>query len=100
MTIAWYGHLKFGHDWPIWKAIVVSWGIALVEYCLAVPANRMGYGAFTGFQLKIMQEVITLTVFVGFAVLVLKERMAWNHLAAFACLGGAAYFAFAIHDAV
>lgn len=95
MTVAWYGHLKFGYDWPLWKAIGVSWGIAFIEYCLAVPANRFGYGQFSGFQLKILQEVITLSVFTVFAVLVLKEKMAWNHVAAFLCLGGAAYFAFA-----
>jgi uncharacterized protein (DUF486 family) len=95
MTVAWYGHLKYGHDWPLWKAIVVSWTIALIEYCLAVPANRLGYGQFSGFQLKIIQEVITLVVFIGFAVAILKERLAWNHLAAFAFLGLAAFFAFA-----
>ncbi len=95
MTFAWYGHLKFGHDWPLWQAILVSWGIALFEYCLAVPANRLGYGAFTGFQLKIMQEVITLAIFMVFAVLFLKEKLAWNYLVAFAFLGGAAFFAFA-----
>ena len=94
MTIAWYGHLKYGHDWPLWKAIVISWGIALIEYCLAVPANRLGYGAFTGFELKIMQEVVTLAVFSVFAIVFLKERFAWNYVAAFACLGAAAYFAF------
>lgn len=96
MTFAWYGHLKYGHDWPLWKAVLVSWAIALLEYCLAVPANRLGYGMFTGFQLKIAQEVITLLVFVGFAVLFLGERPAWNHFAAFACLGGAAWFAFGV----
>ncbi|HSS50527.1 MAG TPA: DMT family protein [Thermoanaerobaculia bacterium] len=95
MTFAWYGHLKYGHGWPLWKAILVSWSIALIEYCLAVPANRLGYGAFSGFQLKIIQEVITLIVFVVFAVLFLKEKVAWNHLAAFACLAAAAFFAFA-----
>jgi hypothetical protein len=95
MTFAWYGHLKYGHGWPLWKAILVSWGIALLEYCLAVPANRLGYGEFSGFQLKIIQEVVTLTVFVGFAVMFLKEKLAWNHLAAFACLAAAAFFAFA-----
>jgi uncharacterized protein (DUF486 family) len=73
----------------------VSWGIALIEYCLAVPANRLGYGEFTGFQLKIIQEVVTLAIFVVFAVLFLREKFAWNHAAAFVCLGGAAYFAFA-----
>ena len=93
MTFAWYGHLKYGPDWPLWKAILVSWAIALLEYCLAVPANRIGFGEFSGFQLKIIQEVITLTVFVVFAVLFLKEKIAWNHVVAFGCLGLAAYFA-------
>jgi hypothetical protein len=95
MTFAWYGHLKYGHAWPLWKAIVVSWAIALLEYCLAVPANRLGYGQFSGFQLKIIQEVVTLIVFVGFAVMFLKEKLAWNYLVAFAFLGGAVFFAFA-----
>jgi len=95
MTFAWYGHLKYGHDWPLWKAILVSWAIALLEYCLAVPANRLGYAHFSGFQLKIIQEVVTLSVFMVFAVLFLKEKLAWNYLVAFACLGVAAFFAFA-----
>ena len=95
MTVAWYGHLKYGHDWPLWKAILISWGIALFEYCLAVPANRLGYGEFSGFQLKIIQEVVTLVVFIGFAVMVLKEQLAWNYLVAFVFLGVAAFFAFA-----
>jgi uncharacterized protein (DUF486 family) len=95
MTFAWYGHLRYGKDWPLWKAVLVSWLIAFLEYCVAVPANRLGYGQLTGFQLKIAQEVVTLSVFIVFAALFLKERVAWNHLAAFACLGGAAYFAFA-----
>ena len=95
MTFAWYGHLKYGHDWPLWKAIAVSWAIALLEYCLAVPANRLGFGTFTGFQLKIIQEVMTLTVFIVFAVLFLKEKISWNYLVSFAFLGGAAFFAFA-----
>jgi uncharacterized protein (DUF486 family) len=95
MTIAWYGHLKYGHSWPLWKAILVSWAIALLEYCLAVPANRLGYGEFSGFQLKIIQEVITLLVFMGFAVTFLKEKLAWNYLVAFAFLAVAAFFAFA-----
>jgi len=95
MTFAWYGHLKYGHGWPLGKAILVSWGIALFEYCLAVPANRLGYGQFTGFQLKIIQEVVTLVVFMGFAIAFLKEKLAWNYVAAFACLAAAAYFAFA-----
>ncbi len=95
MTIAWYGHLKYGHEWPLWKAILVSWAIALLEYCLAVPANRFGYGEFTGFQLKIIQEIITLGVFAGFAILFLKEKFAWNYVVAFIFLGIAAFFAFA-----
>jgi uncharacterized protein (DUF486 family) len=95
MTLAWYGHLKYGHSWPLWKAILVSWAIALLEYCLAVPANRLGYGEFTGFQLKIIQEVVTLIVFMGFAVTFLKEKIAWNYLVAFAFLAAAAFFAFA-----
>jgi len=95
MTFAWYGHLKYGHAWPLWKAILVSWAIALLEYCLAVPANRLGYGHFSGFQLKIIQEVITITVFIGFAILFLKEKLAWNYVVAFAFLAVAAFFAFA-----
>src|SRR3984957_10160736 len=94
-TFAWYGHLKYGHDWPLWKAILISWGIALLEYCLAVPANRFGYGQFTGFQLKIIQEVVTLIVFMVFAVTFLKEEFAWNYIVAFVFLGLAAFFAFA-----
>src|ERR1035441_638245 len=95
MTFAWYGHLKYGHAWPLWKAIVVSWAIALIEYCLAVLANRLGYGRCAGFQLKIVQEVFTLVVFSGFAVLFLKEKLALNYLVAFVFLGLAAFFAFA-----
>jgi len=95
MTFAWYGHLKYGHAWPLWKAILVSWGIALIEYCLAVPANRLGYGSFSGFQLKIAQEIITLAVFIVFAVLFLRERLAWNHVVACGFLAIAAVFAFA-----
>ena len=99
MTFAWYGHLKYGHDWPLWKAILVSWGIALLEYCLAVPANRLGYVEFSGFQLKIIQEVVTIVVFMAFAILYLKEKVAWNYLVAFAFLGVAAFFAFAFKAA-
>lgn len=95
MTFAWYGHLKYGSDWPLWRVILISWAIALLEYCLAVPANRLGYGLFSGFQLKIIQEVITLVVFIAFAIFFLKEKLAWNYLVAFAFLGGAAFFAFA-----
>jgi uncharacterized protein (DUF486 family) len=95
MTFAWYGHLKYGHAWPLWKAILVSWCIALIEYCLAVPANRWGYTHFRGFQLKIMQEVITLSVFLVFGVLFLQEKVNWNYIVAFCLLIAAAVFAFA-----
>jgi len=95
MTIAWYGHLKYGHEWPLWKAILVSWCIALIEYCMAVPANRLGFGVFTGFQLKIIQEAITLTVFLVFAVVYLKEKTAWNYAVPFALLIAAVVVAFA-----
>ena len=95
MTFAWYGHLKYGHDWPLWKAILVSWAIALFEYCLAVPANRLGFAHFSGFQLKIIQEVITITVFIVFALTFLREKLAWNYVVAFAFLALAAFFAFA-----
>jgi uncharacterized protein len=95
MTFAWYGHLKYGHSWPLWKAILVSWLIALLEYCLAVPANRWGFGAFTGFQLKIVQEAITVAVFIVFAITFLKEKMAWNYAVSFALLMAAVVVAFA-----
>ena len=96
MTFAWYGHLKYGHDWPVWKAVVLSWCIAFVEYCFAVPANRWGAAAgYSGFQLKIVQEVVTLAVFCVFAVVFLKEKLAWNYLVAFLFLAVAAFFAFA-----
>jgi uncharacterized protein (DUF486 family) len=95
MTFAWYGHLKYGHAWPLWKAVLVSWAIALLEYCLAVPANRFGYTKFSGYQLKMIQEIVTLVVFVGFATTFLKEKLAWNYLVAFVFLGVAAFFAFA-----
>jgi len=95
MTFAWYGHLKYGKGWPLWKVVLVSWLIALVEYCFAVPANRLGYGEFNGFQLKIVQEIITLIVFIVFAVTFLKEKLAWNYVVAFVFLGVAAFFAFA-----
>jgi len=94
MTFAWYGHLRF-KDTPLWLVILASWGIAFIEYCLAVPANRWGYGEFTAGQLKVIQEIITLTVFAGFAVLYLGESLRWNHGAAFACLIAAVGFMFA-----
>jgi len=97
MTLAWYGHLKFKflEGKSIVFVILVSWGIALLEYCFMVPANRLGYlsGTFTGYQLKIIQEVITLGVFVVFAWLVLKERFTWNYAVSFGFLLLAVWFA-------
>lgn len=93
MTIAWYGHLKHKAS-PLWIVILVSWGIALFEYCFQVPANRWGSNSFTPYQLKIMQEVITLVVFVGFAMIYFKTWPAWNHVAAFVCILGAVAFGF------
>jgi uncharacterized protein (DUF486 family) len=94
MAFAWYYHLKH-QGWPLWKAVLISWLIALVEYCLAVPANRAGHtNGFNLFQLKIIQEIITLVVFGFFAVLVMKEALHWRYLVSFAFLVGAAYFMF------
>jgi uncharacterized protein (DUF486 family) len=93
MTFAWYGHLKYPNA-PLWQVVLISWGIAFFEYLLMVPANRWGYGQFTGAQLKTIQEIVTLTVFAGFAVFWLGETLKWNHLAAFGCLVGAAFFMF------
>ena len=94
MTYAWYGHLKTLRGMPWWTAALVSWGVALFEYLLQVPANRLGYGRFTLGQLKIMQEIITLSVFVPFAVFYMKEKVKLDYLWAALCLGGAVYFIF------
>jgi uncharacterized protein (DUF486 family) len=95
MTIAWYGNLKFP-NLPMLAAILIGWSIAFIEYCFAVPANRIGYAyGFSGGQLKIIQEVITLGVFAVFAAVVLKEPIGWRYFGAFACLAGAAAFMFA-----
>lgn len=94
MTIAWYGHLKHLNTAPWWIAALVSWGIALFEYLLQVPANRIGYTALTLPQLKILQEVITLAVFVPFAVLVMGQPVKMNFVYAGLCLVGAVYFVF------
>lgn len=104
MTLAWYGHLKF-HEWKwfsklgLMAVILLSWGIALFEYCFQVPANRIGYagngGPFTLVQLKVLQEVITLVVFMAFTLLLFKqEQFRWNHLAGFLCLVLAVWFVF------
>lgn len=104
MTFAWYGHLKLQEmkistDWKLWTVILFSWGIALFEYCAQVPANRIGFidngGPFTLMQLKVIQEVITLTIFTLFALFIFKgQTLQWNHIAAFACLILAVYFVF------
>ena len=94
MTFAWYGFLK-DTGVPIWKAILISWGIAFFEYCLMVPANRAGFAdGFNGFQLKITQELITLVVFTIFAVFYLKEPFQMKYLVSFLFILGAVYFAF------
>ena len=95
MTFAWYGHLKHLQASPWYFAAIVSWGIALFEYLLQVPANRMGYGAgFSLAQLKILQEVIALAVFAPFAMLYMGEGLKWNYVWASLCLVGAVYFIF------
>ena len=93
MTFAWYGHLKY-RSAPLVLAIGVSWFIALGEYCMQVPANRIGYGMFTAYQLKIIQEAITLGVFVVFAYAYLGERLRWNYFAAMLCIFAAVMLAF------
>ncbi len=92
MTFAWYGHLRFKGR-PLALVILASWGIAFFEYVLQVPANRWGSNVYSAPQLKIIQEVITLTVFAVFAMVYLKERIRWNHLAAFVCVLAAVAFA-------
>jgi uncharacterized protein (DUF486 family) len=94
MTFAWYAHLRDLRSKPLLVAILASWGIAFFEYALQVPANRIGFGHFTLPQLKIIQEVITLAVFVPFAILYMKTPLGWNYLWAALCLVGAVYFIF------
>jgi len=94
MTFAWYWHLK-SPGIPLWKVVLISWGLALIEYCLAVPANRLGFqNGLNGFQLKILQEIITLIVFSIFAVLYLKEPLELKYAISFLFIIGAVYFAF------
>lgn len=94
MTFAWYAHLRDLKDKPWWIAAFLSWGIALFEYLLQVPANRMGHEIYSLGQLKILQEVITLSVFVPFAVFFMKEKITWNYLGAAVCMAGAVFFIF------
>ena len=93
MTFAWYGHLKFKES-PLLLAILASWGIALIEYCFAVPANRFGSNVYSVAQLKTMQEVITLLVFAGFSTFYLKEQLGWNHAVGFTFIAIGAAFIF------
>jgi hypothetical protein len=93
MTLAWYGHLKF-KDVALWKVIFISWGIAFVEYCFQVPANRWGHAQYSAAQLKTMQEVITLIVFTIFSIVYLKEPFKWNYLVGFGLIVAAVFFIF------
>lgn len=93
MTFAWYGHLRYQSS-ALWLAVLASWGIAFFEYCLAVPANRIGSAVYTTAELKTIQEVLTLAVFAGFSVLYLKEPLTLNHLVGFALIVAGAYFIF------
>ena len=103
MTLAWYLHLKLQEMklismWPVWAVVLFSWSIALFEYSFQVPANRIGFdgngGPFTLLELKVIQEVITLSVFILFSMIAFGSKLAWNHVAAFACLVAAVWFAF------
>lgn len=93
MTFAWYGHLKY-RNLPLLTVILASWGIAFFEYCFQVPANRVGYRIFSAYQLKTIQEVITLVVFSAFSVLYLKEEFRWNYLVGFLLIVAAVFFIF------
>src|SRR3954468_7705458 len=93
MTLAWYGHLRF-KEVPLAGVILASWGIAFVEYCLAVPANRWGSAVYSAAQLKTLQEVITLVVFAGFSVVYLHQSITWNHVVGFGFIAAGAFFVF------
>ena len=93
MTLAWYGHLRF-KETPLIGVIVASWGIAFVEYCMAVPANRLGSAVYTTAQLKTIQEIVTLLVFAGFSILYLKEPITWNYAVGFVLVAAGAFFVF------
>ena len=93
MTFAWYGHLKFKNS-PLWIVVLISWGIALFEYCFQVPANRIGHYHYSAAQLKTIQEVITLVVFSVFSILYLKEEFRWNYAVGFLFILAAVFFIF------
>ncbi len=93
MTFAWYGHLKY-KEVALPLVVLIAWGIAFVEYCFAVPANRIGHAVYSAAELKTIQEVITLLVFAAFSVLWLKEPLGWNHAVGFACIALGAFFVF------
>jgi uncharacterized protein (DUF486 family) len=93
MTTAWYWHLKY-KETSLWKVVIISWLIAFLVYCIAVPANRIGFYEFNAFERKTIQEVVSLTVFVGFAVIYLKEEIRWNYLVGFALIVLAVFFIF------
>jgi hypothetical protein len=98
MTFAWYGHLKF-KETPLFLVIVISWGIAFFEYCLAVPANRIGHEVYSAAQLKTMQEVITLTFFCAFSIFYLGESLTWRHIGGFALIAAGAALIFQVRPA-
>jgi len=93
MTSAWYWHLRY-KEVPLWQVVLISWGLAFIEYCLAVPATRWGSTVYNPAQLKTIQEVITLLVFAGFSTVYLKEPIAWNHAVGFAFIAAGAFFVF------
>jgi len=93
MTTAWYWHLRF-KEVPLFSVILISWALAFVEYCLAVPANRFGSAVYTAAQLKTMQEVITLLIFAVFSIVYLKQGITWNHVVGFALIASGAFFVF------
>ncbi len=93
MTTAWYWHLRF-KEVPLWQVILISWGLAFFEYCMAVPANRFGSNVYTAAQLKTIQEVVTLTVFGVFSVVYLQQAVTWNQIVGFALIAAGAFFVF------
>src|ERR1700751_2179110 len=93
MTTAWYWHLRF-KEVPLWQVILISWGLAFFEYCLAVPANRFGSAVYSAAQLKTIQEVVTLTVFGVFSVVYLQQAVTWNQVVGFGLIAGGAFFVF------